>query len=143
MTRLIWRGSGKNLELAATMACQGIAESHYILPAIYDKYRGFFGMHNGTLLAEVKRLHRGGSKAMWLAWSKRDPIGVSYFSASRLAYLKRCYGSTDSAIKCWVAGEGWIKGTRGYNAKDAKKARLYLRTVTEIRDKCFSLGVWE
>jgi hypothetical protein len=133
LTRSIWNGASHDLLIASTIACQGICESHYVLPETYDRYRGYFGMHNKTLLAEVKRRGLGGVSSMWLSYSKRDPIYVSNLSASRLAYLQRCYHGMDEAIKCWVMGEGWNKSSPSYNRKAEIKADRYLSQVKMIR----------
>jgi hypothetical protein len=130
LTRLLWRGSGRNLELASTMACQGIMESHYVLPSVYENFRGYHGTHNRTLIVEIRRHGLDGSEKMWLAYCKRDPVYVAYWSAARLRHLARIYKGTDEAVKCWVMGSD-------RTFKEDRAATIYLWNVKNLRTKYF------
>jgi len=130
LTRLLWRGSGRNFELASTMACQGIMESHYVLPSVYENFRGYHGTHNRTLMVEIRRHGLDGSEKMWLAYCKRDPAYVSYWSAARLKFLARIYGGVDEAVKVWVKG-------RERTNQEERISTMYLRDVRKLRSKYF------
>lgn len=134
----VWQGSGKNYETSCFCACVGALESNYYLPPPksqewirYEKIRGFFGCHNSTLIAEVKRKKVGGSIRMWLAYFKRDPFVASRFSAYRFSFIVGVYG-IEKGLRQWVCGESWKK-----NPKDLKRSSKYVRDCFWLKRKFF------
>ena len=105
-------------------------ESHYVLPPVYENFRGYHGTHNRTLMVELRRRKIDGTEKMWLAYCKRDPLYVSYWSASRLRFLARVYNGTDEAVKVWVKG-------RDRTPVEERTATRYLDNVKYLRKTYF------
>lgn len=132
LCRLIWNGSGHNLEAASIASCTGIMESHYVLPPDkdYNNYRGHFGTHNGTLLAVIKRRKIGGTKEMWLAYWKKDPFMADYYGAAQMAYLLRVYNSPRRTLKQWVVGST-------SKPSEIRRGEIYAYNVLKLQEKYF------
>ena len=134
----VWQRSEGNYEKASVCACVGALESNYYLPqpkskewSHYEKIRGFFGCHNSTLIAEVKRKKVGGSRRMWLAYFKRDPFIASRFSAYRFSFIVSVYGM-ETGLRQWVTGEGWKK-----NPKDFRRSTKYIHDCKWLKERFF------
>ena len=136
LCRAIWDGSKKNYKVAAYAAGIGCMESHYTREErgiSYEKTRGYLGTHNGTLIAELRRLHlsKGRDRARVLKDLERYPIYATWLGASRWSYICEFYGFRVGLYQ-WVWGEAWRT-----NAKKRKLCHEYADGVEYIYRKYY------
>jgi len=131
----LWAGSGRSYRTASYAACIGVMETHYTRNEkgkTYDKTRGYLGTHNGTLIAEAKRIGLDGDRESLLSLWDKSPLTATWIGASRWSYILRVYKFPDVSLSQWVAGESWKKTEHG-----KRKAARYVRGVEKLREKYF------
>jgi len=137
LCRAIWEGSKKNYKVAAYASGIGCMESHYTRSergVSYKKTRGYLGTHNGTLFAELRRLHLsdGKDKKRWIDSLENAPITSTWLGSSRWRYICDMYGYRVGLYQ-WVWGESW-----GTNEDKRKLCHEYADGVEFIYEKYFN-----